>query len=785
MKRLIVFILLISSLPSLGQAVKISDMPAASALGGTELFPVVQGGVNKKATGTQIQTFVGGITASNGLTKVVNDIQLGGSFTGTVTLAAGTNPFIMTTGVTTGTGATAGHQLVGNSLTTGNLFDASSSSVSSGALGVFTSTSTVINHTAGTNGLVKVLMSGANSTASKTAIGLYSKVINTGTTNTNIAGYFEASGGTTNWGIRSAGSIDVTSVGGVSIGGTTDYTVVGLGTVLPGHLFVGGVSNASINWGTSSSRWSAISGVSGAGLSFRSTSATAAFDITGGGLLVSQSITSSGWISSLIVTPGAHTARTASTAFPNQLFSSATQSWVAVAGTIAAQKDTEFRAITHSAATSGTFTNLYNVFMEAPLVGGAATATNSYALGTGGHIALTNGGTASELRFLEPSGSGANYLGFKVPALAGNLDFTWFDAYPAVNGYVLSSTTAGVMSWVASGGGSGDVVGPASSVDYEIPVFNSTTGKLLKNSFISSDASGNFNLGTSGLGGSARTISAIGLSSSIDLTFAQKGSSGRFNFNTTSGNAVFVPTGSATSFVLQGVGTTPSINLAGSTTNGGLTIQSITASSGDIQLSPSAAATYFLNIVGSAPAAATGGPVSLIGGSPTGGNNIGGDATITSGTPSGSGTEGSVNIQTRSGAKIGFFAATPVVKQSAASDLQTFYNGMVAYGMFPAATVGSYAPSSIAADATNADFTAVVNSVKYLPAATLSVNRTITMPAGANGDVIEIFNNEAGFQWLLAGGAVYLADGATTITALYANTNYLIRKVSGKWRILN
>lgn len=92
---------------------------------------------------------------------------------------------------------------------------------------------------------------------------------------------------------------------------------------------------------------------------------------------------------------------------------------------------------------------------------------------------------------------------------------------------------------------------------------------------------------------------------------------------------------------------------------------------------------------------------------------------------------------------------------------------------------------TVASDGTDADYTAIVNSVKYLPSATLSTNRTITIPTGSNGDFLEIYNNEVGFNWLLTGASIYLADGSTIITSLYANTNHLIRKVSGKWRILN
>ncbi|WP_124019486.1 hypothetical protein [Flavobacterium laiguense] len=89
------------------------------------------------------------------------------------------------------------------------------------------------------------------------------------------------------------------------------------------------------------------------------------------------------------------------------------------------------------------------------------------------------------------------------------------------------------------------------------------------------------------------------------------------------------------------------------------------------------------------------------------------------------------------------------------------------------------------ADATNADFTALVNTSKYLPSATLTANRTITMPVGVDGNVIEFYNNESGFAWSLAGSLVYLADGITVVAFLYANTNYIIKKISGKWRIAN
>lgn len=122
----------------------------------------------------------------------------GGTFTGTNTLVAGTNPLILSTGVTTGTGATAGFQIVGNSLTTGNVFDISSSSITTGYLAKFTSSSTTLAYTINSTGIVGIASSGANGTSGKTTIGLNSIITNTGSTSVNIAANFSASGANTN-----------------------------------------------------------------------------------------------------------------------------------------------------------------------------------------------------------------------------------------------------------------------------------------------------------------------------------------------------------------------------------------------------------------------------------------------------------------------------------------------------------------------------------------------------------------------------------------------------------
>jgi len=66
----------------------------------------------------------------------------------------------------------------------------------------------------GNTKLLNITRSGTNANASHTAYGLYSAVTNTGTTSTNIAGYFSASGATNNYGL-------IVGDGNVGIGDTT------------------------------------------------------------------------------------------------------------------------------------------------------------------------------------------------------------------------------------------------------------------------------------------------------------------------------------------------------------------------------------------------------------------------------------------------------------------------------------------------------------------------------------------------------------------------------------
>lgn len=76
-----------------------------------------------------------------------------------------------------------------------------------------------------------------------------------------------------------------------------------------------------------------------------------------------------------------------------------------------------------------------------------------------GAVVYVSGGTsAGLLRVYEASGNGTHAVGLKAAdSLAATTDYTLPSAFPAVTGYVLSSTDAGVMSWTTTTG-SGNVV---------------------------------------------------------------------------------------------------------------------------------------------------------------------------------------------------------------------------------------------------------------------------------------------------------------------------------------
>jgi hypothetical protein len=88
---------------------------------------------------------------------------------------------------------------------------------------------------------------------------------------------------------------------------------------------------------------------------------------------------------------------------------------------------------------------------------GAAGPTQGYiGLGTqspqapvdiAGNLLLSNSGSATELRFAEPSAGGTDYSAFKAVAQTSSVTYTLPPGAPAQNGMVLTSSIGGTMTW--------------------------------------------------------------------------------------------------------------------------------------------------------------------------------------------------------------------------------------------------------------------------------------------------------------------------------------------------
>ncbi|MBX7153314.1 MAG: hypothetical protein K1X91_00010 [Bacteriodetes bacterium] len=90
-----------------------------------------------------------------------------------------------------------------------------------------------------------------------------------------------------------------------------------------------------------------------------------------------------------------------------------------------------------------------NISTASPKIGIATSSIASGAtLDVRGHIALSNAGSASELRLYEPSASGSNYTAFKAQAQTADVTYT-LPAADGTSGYVLTTNGSGTLTWSA------------------------------------------------------------------------------------------------------------------------------------------------------------------------------------------------------------------------------------------------------------------------------------------------------------------------------------------------
>ena len=154
--------------------------------------------------------------------------------------------------------------------------------------------------------------------------------------------------------------------------------------------------------------------------------------------------------------------------------------------------------------TTGTVTNLTSTAASIASAN-LGTAVITTLTATGASVASANVGVAatttltavqasigsanlSTARFL---GATSGYVGIQAATNAGSTTYTLPSA-DGSSGQVLSTNGTGTLSWTTAGGGggTGDVVGPASSTDNAIARFDLTTGKLIQNSSVIVDDSG-------------------------------------------------------------------------------------------------------------------------------------------------------------------------------------------------------------------------------------------------------------------------------------------------------
>ena len=90
-------------------------------------------------------------------------------------------------------------------------------------------------------------------------------------------------------------------------------------------------------------------------------------------------------------------------------------------------------------------------------------------------VSISGDVDGAQLRMYEPNVSGSNYFELKAQAQSSNTTYLWPSAFPASNGYVLSSTTGGTMTWAA--------LPTVSGATNQVAYFNGTNSVTSNSSF--------------------------------------------------------------------------------------------------------------------------------------------------------------------------------------------------------------------------------------------------------------------------------------------------------------
>lgn len=169
--------------------------------------------------------------------------------------------------------------------------------------------------------------------------------------------------------------------------------------------------------------------------------------------------------------------------------------------------------VTTSLTTPSTTFALVNATATTVNAFGAATTLN---IGAAATCILNFGGgaTASEFRFLEPSGSGTNYTAFKAVAQSANITYSLPPTVGAAGTTLTDVAGNGVLTWAApSGSGTVTVVGAGTLTSTALVTGGGSQSLQTPATTATMDSSGNISTPgsiTSGAGGGAAGYIALG-----------------------------------------------------------------------------------------------------------------------------------------------------------------------------------------------------------------------------------------------------------------------------------
>jgi len=388
-----------------------------------------------------------------------------------------------------------------------------------------------------------------------------------------------------------------------------------------------------------------------------------------------------------------------------------------------------------------------------------------------------------EIRLYEADANGSNYIAITTSsAITSNITYTLPEA-PGANGYVLSSTTGGTLSWISAGTASSvSVTETGNSASYNL-VFTDATSTTSASFYIDSSDNITFNPSTDTL-----AISGDLAVNGGDITTTSTGTATVFNTNATTVNMA----GAGTTVSIGAATGTTTINNANTVVTGDLAVNGgdITSSASTFNLLTTTVSTMniggsgTINILGNADVSGTK-TLNLATNGLTGsttnvniGSNEAGTTTINSATLAGSALSSTQNVFNTSHTTVNAFGAATALTMGATSGATTTIRGGTLVGntttqnLFnTTATTLNIGGAGTTVSIGAATGTTTINNANTVVTGDLAVNGgDITTTSTGTATV---FNTNA-TTLNVGGAATALTMGATSGTAHIRNASLIL-----------